>query len=168
MTGKGHRITALAFGGFLFTLLATGHLVTPYESKPIEFIGLAWFVGILFGASAPDWLEIPIYTKTSRHSLIKHRTLTHWPPVWIAIGWYVWEKNLPWYMESFAFGFIAAALLHIATDALSKSGVPVLLPLSRFRWRIPFYTTGKFSESIALLLIVLLFSSGSFLLFDSA
>lgn len=162
MNGVGHRLTSLAFGGLIVTMLGTGHLVTPYPDEDTMLISIAWLAGILIGASAPDWMEIAIHRKDRRYSLIPHRTLTHWPPIWIAFAWYVWELNLPWYVESIAFGFIASSLLHIATDALSKSGVPILLPFASFRMRIPLYSTGRLSESVALIAIIALFSAASF------
>lgn len=139
MTSKGHKLTAMAFGGLIAAMMLTGHLVPPYPQEYILAVTGLWFAGIVIGSSSPDWLEVVTHVKGGtgqkdrRLSLIPHRTLTHWPPLWIGIAYLLWQQEFTWFVESFAFGFIASALLHIAMDSLSKSGVPILLPLAKFR-----------------------------------
>jgi membrane-bound metal-dependent hydrolase YbcI (DUF457 family) len=154
VTGKGHKITAVSFGVLISSLILTGNLVTPNQEQSVLLISVLWFAGVVTGSSAPDWLEMSFYLrgkgkeKDRRISLIPHRTLTHWPPLWFGLAWLVWEQNYPWYAESLIFGFIASALLHIVMDSLSKSGVPILLPFAKFRMRVPLYSTGTFKEFI--------------------
>lgn len=163
MTGKSHRLTALAFGSALVSLMVMGYVVPPYPNTSPFLVAAVWMAGIITGASAPDWLEIVIHTKNTRRSLIPHRTLTHWPVIWLAAAYYVWTIHFPWIVESFLFGFIASGLLHIAMDSLSSSGIPLLLPFASFRVKLPLYRTGRISEFFMSVLIIGAFSGISYL-----
>lgn len=54
-----------------------------------SFFSAGWFIAftlaIMLGSTAPDWMEIPYYSKSlnKRISLIPHRTITHWWLLWI-------------------------------------------------------------------------------------
>lgn len=161
MNASGHNLTAIAFGGVVVSSLYTGYLQHPYQDASLLLICLFWFAGIVVGASAPDWLELShVGRDKKRHSLIPHRTLTHWPVLWVGLGYWVLNSNFNWMIECAMLGFVASSLLHILMDSLSKSGVPILLPFAKFRMRIPLYSTGRFSEVV---MIALVFTGFSFL-----
>lgn len=148
MTKSGHRLTAGAFAIASAILMANGSV--PLNAVPVEYhlaYAALFAVGVMAGASAPDWLEIVTHVGNRRLSLIPHRTLTHWWPVWFGAAYLVWTSHaLPWFTAVIAFGFIASAILHIVMDSFSVSGVPFLLPMRRFSVKLPLYTTGGFSE----------------------
>lgn len=158
MTKKGHRLTAGAFALSAAVLMANGTIAFTSlgEALILGFAGL-FAVGVMAGASAPDWLEGVFFIEGKRVSIIPHRTLTHWLPVWLLALYFVYTLSLPWYVQAVAFGFIASAILHITMDAFSKSGVPLLLPLRRMSVRIPMYTTGGASEVIWSAVVVAFF-----------
>lgn len=54
-----------------------------------SFFSTSWFIAftlaIMLGSTAPDWMEIPYFSKSlnKRISLIPHRTITHWWLLWM-------------------------------------------------------------------------------------
>lgn len=161
MTKTGHRITAATFAASLSVALLMGYLVAPY-TQSAAIVALLWTVGIMMGASAPDWLEGVKRNARGKEvsRLFKHRSLTHWIPLWLALGWGVWHQaHLPWYAECLALGFIASALLHILVDSCSKSGIPLIWPYGKSRLQLATYSTGSFSEWVFALVFVLGFSA---------
>jgi membrane-bound metal-dependent hydrolase YbcI (DUF457 family) len=99
--------------------------------------------------------------------LLGHRGLTHWGVTWLALtglillATAVTAPYLPLqspYLAAWSFGLGYGS--HLAADMLTKSGLPVLAPLSRQRYRLlprsVALTTGSFSESILFLLLCLL------------
>lgn len=90
----------------------------------------------LVAASAttmPDWIEIPIYRGGSRAgSLIPHRTITHWPPLWLLlIAWGVHDASI---IGAVVIGSAIGSLVHILGDAPNPMGIPWLLPHKRLRF----------------------------------
>ena len=80
----------------------------------------------------PDWSEMPFYRDGKRTgSLIAHRTVTHWPPLWL-VGLAVahHEGGFPGAM---LVGTAIGALTHIFGDAPNPMGIPWLLPNKRLR-----------------------------------
>lgn len=108
-------------------------------------------LGINAGANAPDWLEIVSFRQGKRMSLIKHRTWTHYYPLWIIAGvsvYFLVLNSQPFGLKmitTFLFFFILGSILHIFLDMFSVSGVPFITPNGR-SVKIPFYKTGKKSE----------------------
>lgn len=106
------------------------------------FSGLHWLVctvlaaGFVTGANAPDWLEISWRTganREKRHSLIAHRTITHWVALWaVAFGYClhhaVSHDNMYW---MFLLGFSASGLFHVLMDSATPLGVPWISPFKR-------------------------------------
>lgn len=94
-------------------------------------------LGTHFGASAPDWLEVPVWVtrrhwfrrdESQRHSLIPHRTITHTLSLWIvAIAYCGFELyQLPQdYVRLLAFGFCASGLSHLLLDISTPMGIPL-------------------------------------------
>ena len=73
MTGKGHFLTGLTFSSSAFLF-----------SKDVGAISWLSAVFCIIGVNAPDYLEIRIKGKT----LIPHRTITHWIPIWVVLFFY--------------------------------------------------------------------------------
>ncbi len=161
MTKKGHQITAATFAVTLSVALLMGYVVPPYP-QPLPAITALWVFGIMMGASAPDWLEGVSRNSRGRETsrLFKHRTFTHWIPLWIGAAWAIWHyQPFAWYGECFALGFIASGLLHIIVDSCSKSGIPLIWPYGKSRLKLATYSTGGFSEWVFALVFVLGFSA---------
>jgi membrane-bound metal-dependent hydrolase YbcI (DUF457 family) len=116
--------------------LLSGQIWNGHAPAAITLTGL----GMVLGARSPDRLEVPRFdrrTKT-RHSLIPHRTLTHWPPFWIALtafcGWFCVNNSQDFLLNSIAavgIGFCAAAWLHLAFDIMTPTGIPLFTPFGR-------------------------------------
>src|SRR6266702_1868652 len=71
----------------------------------------------MLGSILPDLLEMGI---------VRHRTVTHWPPPWVFIallscGANSLSSNIWQYLFSFC---CIGALLHIGEDYLSVTGIP--------------------------------------------
>jgi len=94
----------------------------------------------MLGSIMPDLLELGI---------IRHRTVTHWPPPWIVLallsfGACRFFPNVWLYL----FFFICiGALLHLGEDYLSVTGIPFRSPGSP-RWGAGLYVTGTMWEAI--------------------
>jgi inner membrane protein len=161
MTKFSHAITAIGMTAVIFwmddrniidlqALLLGDALLTAWMAYVL------FGVGSILGSSSPDWLELARYDDDQRSSLVKHRTLTHWMPLWILLGWSETQLHMivfP-YGSLILFGFIYSAMIHIIFDALSNSGVPFLTPYGKGRIKIPLYSTGKLSEYVVLSLFV--------------
>lgn len=156
MTSANHKLTAGAFGVLVSLMYLDGMIASPFEVEALYQVA-TFMAGMMIGASAPDWLEMVKHVGNRRISIIPHRTLTHWPVLWLVAGYLVSQSMMPWYAQLFAYAFIVSSLLHLAMDSFSKSGIPILLPMASFRMRIPLYSTGKFSESIMAVAVLALF-----------
>lgn len=173
MSPKGHRLTAAAAGigssvGLMSAvhwdgishLLAGGTAVLP---------ALAVLFGVVLGARTPDWLEIAWFSSGGRESLIPHRTLTHWPWLWVAAltGVLVFARTQDSPQALFAawvgIGFVAAALLHLVMDALTPMGIPFLTPFGP-RYGVGLFATGKLGEGLALLPLMGILAGAGFML----
>jgi len=147
MSPTGHVITAFSMGAAYMRI--TG---VPYEqgvlslsrvimSGDLANIDHPFFValiasGILLGARGPDRLEISSYNRRTkiRRSVIPHRTLTHWPPLWVIMTvacWSVLDETqdiLLYTVASVGIGFCAASWLHLIMDIMTPSGIPLISP----------------------------------------
>lgn len=100
------------------------------------FICAVLFWGFVCGSSAPDWLEIAWRTgahRENRHSIIPHRTITHWMAMWAIVFGFclhrsISHQNILWL---FVLGFSASALIHVLMDSATPQGVPWLHPYKR-------------------------------------
>jgi inner membrane protein len=140
---NGHALTALALATVIFAAEPT-------------MAGAVTGVGAVVGASFPDSLECPSFYNGPRDSLIPHRSLTHFAPLWLLVILVAHHLSMPWWAHALVLGVALAALLHIAVDAASPMGVPLLHPFRRHRLARPWYRTGTASEFpvIALFLVV--------------
>ena len=110
---------------------------------------LAIAAGSIFGSSLPDQLEISWHTGGSkkrgwfasgynegvRHSLIPHRTITHWMVAWFAIMGMAMinEINDPGALSAGLLGLALSGWLHVFMDSRTPMGVPLLHPWLRTR-----------------------------------
>lgn len=129
------RINNVPYGqGFssLCRVILTGDLVSIDHSVFVTLVAL----GILLGARGPDRLEIPSLNKSTkvRCSVIPHRTLTHWPPLWVLITAACWtvlaetQDILSYTIASVGIGFCAAGWLHLVMDFMTPAGIPLIWP----------------------------------------
>jgi len=105
----------------------------------------------MIGSILPDLLEMGI---------VRHRTVTHWPPPWIVLALASYEtcRHSP-NVWMYFFSFICiGALLHLGEDYLSVSGIPFRSPGSPRR-RAGLYVTGTMREAF-----LVMFVTGFFLL----
>jgi membrane-bound metal-dependent hydrolase YbcI (DUF457 family) len=146
MTRNGHFITGAILAATSFAITSSYGLL----------------VGFIIGSSAPDNLEMSSYNKRSGsyNRLIPHRTLTHWPFLWIggiyalyhyktditAIATHIgWEILL---------GYCLSAVLHLIMDIGTPMGIPIFTPFGK-RYSLNFYSTGK-GEWIPITLLIML------------
>lgn len=90
--------------------------------------------GVVVGATAPDWLEISKRVNGIRHSVIPHRTVTHWFLPWVTVLLYsIMFEGAHWSLVS---GFAIGGLLHISMDAATPMGVPLLNPFANRKKKV--------------------------------
>ena len=101
------------------------------------------FVAAAFpGTTAPDWLEIPIGNKR----LIRHRTITHWLVLWVALlAAALWHAQAAPLAGMALAGFAFGGLTHWLGDFGTPMGVPVLNPARRRSMDIWATGRGEFS-----------------------
>jgi inner membrane protein len=147
MSKSGHAITAFALGSVIFAAQPT-------------IAGALTAVGAIVGASVPDSLEIPEWEGGQRRSVIPHRTLTHWLPVWFLCALLAEHIAAPW--SHLLFGLALSAALHILIDSLSPMGIPIVNPFRRQPLRNAVYRTGKASE-LPFIIVSLVITGGAFI-----
>ncbi len=124
--------------------LVTGALLA-YVSKSTPTDMAFLFAGAVMGASAPDWMEIPVWVtkrhwfsanESQRHSLIPHRTITHTLSLWVIalafclyrFGWF--GSAEPSRLGLVCFAFCVSGIGHLMLDGQTPMGIP-LLPFGR-------------------------------------
>jgi membrane-bound metal-dependent hydrolase YbcI (DUF457 family) len=102
---------------------------------------------------------MPVFFGGGRKSLIPHRTLTHWPLLWlipaIALAYSAGAGTTPnqptaWFA---AVGFVGAAWLHLAADLMTPMGLPLVRPFGA-RSSLNWYRTGSAGEAVAVAALV--------------
>jgi len=172
MSPIGHTITAFAMAttymrisdvswgqGFssLPRVMMSGNLANIDYTAFVTLVAL----GMLLGARGPDHLEIPRFNKRTqtRRSVIPHRTLTHWPPFWVAMTAICWltlgasDDFLFYEITSVGLGFCAAGWLHLVMDIMTPSGIPLITPFGT-RTSLNLYKTAQTGEWLCILLFV--------------
>lgn len=136
MTGVSHRQFGYAWAA------GAALIMEPYWG----LMGCAaLFVGVRPGSTAPDWLEF---------GLIKHRTLTHLPWLWLLM--YAVSVSMVAHFEvgvlaaCLITGFCLGALSHWVGDVGTPMGVPLLNPTRRYS--INMWSTGKPSEKAPIII----------------
>jgi len=155
MSPRGHYLTAIGVG--IASSVAWARLSGPADGP--GGLGLAALMGgFLAGARAPDVLEIATFVGGERASVIPHRTLTHWIPLWVLALYAAFlvctETQAALWLRALVAGFVAAGALHVLMDFFTPTGVPLLLPVPRARVRMPLYHTGKFGEELVVLVFL--------------
>lgn len=156
MTGKGHLSTgfALSFATYTFT-------------KDVGAV--AWLATIfsIFGSTAPDWLEV----RSGESTLIKHRTITHWLPLWVGLFLlsvfsispnYFGIFDFLTFLDNYAFfneyvasamlGFSIGGILHLLFDLPNPMGIPILTPVHRFSLHL--WNSGKMEIPIVIFVLL--------------
>jgi len=154
MSPTGHKFTAAA--------LACA-LAWPLFSEQMYLEAAMVAAGVMLGARAPDWTEFARWHNERRYSLIPHRGPTHWPGTWL-IGLIASLVFLEMPYREPAAGFFAAALLHLAMDIMTPTGIPLLHPFAR-KVSLNVYRSGAFLSEFALTAICW---SGALIVFASA
>lgn len=117
MTRTGHRVTGFGAAAISFSIAHTHH-------------GMPWLAAALafLGVTAPDWLEIAWFSKGVRHSIIQHRTVTHWLLLWCGLYGlaFLSLQQEPW--ASALLGFAVGGLTHLVMDLPNPSGIHLLHP----------------------------------------
>lgn len=140
MTGKGHRLTGLGAGFFAAALTHT--LGYNYTIEMVSALLAA------FSTTIPDWIEIPTYKRGVRTgTLIPHRTITHWPPLWLGLIYVAFHYLDPLYAAA-VIGICVGALAHILADAPNPMGIPWILPFSRLSIAGGLWRSGQFENTI--------------------
>ena len=122
MTGAGHRLTGI---GAAFIAAALMHLNGGTETQQV----IAWFVA-MGTTRIPDLIEFPTYRNGFKTGcLIPHRTITHWPLLWVAVWWGC--NTFGGYLAAAGLGLAVGALSHILWDAPNPMGIPWFLPHKR-------------------------------------
>ena len=105
---------------------------------------LSFIAGV--GSILPDVFE---------SGLVKHRTLTHWPPIYAALILTVVPaiRLVTWWGWLIAGCLIMGCILHLAEDALSKGGIPLFNPVGK-KYGLSCYVTDTITETIVVVLIV--------------
>lgn len=110
----------------------TGHLITAtalayavYERSASPTLALS----VMLGASFPDVGEFVQFRGEWRSSLIPHRTLTHWIPLYVAVLLWMHSAPLgPWWLQNLISGICLGSILHVALDMFSPAGIPLWNP----------------------------------------
>lgn len=122
MTGTGHRLTGIgaAFIGAALMRINGGN-----ETEQV----IAGFIA-MGTTRIPDQIEFPSFNNgVKTGSLIPHRTITHWPFLWIALWCYC--NTFDGYIAAAGLGVAVGALTHILWDAPNPMGIPWVLPYKR-------------------------------------
>lgn len=140
MTGQGHRLTGVGAGFFAAALVHT--LGFNYTAELLAAIAAA------SSTTLPDWLEIPIYKKGVRtKTFIPHRTITHWPPLWLGLMYIAFTYLEPMYAAT-VLGICVGALAHIVADAPNPMGVPWFWPHKRVSIFGGLWRSGEFEKTM--------------------
>ncbi len=172
MTGRGHFISGLVFSIFSYKF-----------TQDVSGIAILGAIGTMLGSNAPDYLEIrsKVYAITDgkkkcvgTKTFIKHRTITHWLPIWLFIVLFslinlnynfdnsflsFFDKdylNFNFIYSNFVFSFLLGygigGLLHLLTDIPNPMGIPILTPWKRFSLNL--WKSGKMEPVIIVSLFV--------------
>lgn len=151
MTGKGHVQIGIA------SSIAAFYASFEYLTNNDIFLSGILSLFLILGSKAPDWLEIQ---KSDGSTVIPHRTITHWFPIWIAIlllgfafkdsqGFHSnFIDSLPhsqYIADAISLtliGLSLGSLLHIITDLPNPMGVPFLTPWHRVSLNL--WKSGRF------------------------
>lgn len=176
MTGKGHFAAGIIFSiyAFDFTNNLGGHALTSS-------------LFCILGGNAPDYLEIrsKVYRDiknpkrcTGTKTLIPHRTITHWLPIWMILFLFSVINIDPSFINlnivqpfiisnesntlsnilfSALLGYSIGGLVHLMVDLPNPMGIPILTPKKRFSLNL--WRSGKMEPLILTVLLVFVLHS---------
>lgn len=116
-----------------------------YYSTSNLVLAICAVAGSVLGSSLPDQLEIYWHTggglkkgwfargynEGVRHSIIPHRTITHWFVLWVCLSGYTILKTIndPTYpVNIFLLFLVLSGLIHVCMDANTRMGIPIIHP----------------------------------------
>lgn len=172
MTGTGHHLSTLAAGAILVA-------VDPTLTMTVTA------VTAIAAASLPDSAEIARRGFDGRRaSIIPHRTITHWPAIWIALAFVAYlspslglvPSGLTVLFAAALYGVAFGGLFHCFIDIFSPMGIPLLTPFGKRTALGPkpntqgahLYTTGRWSETSVVIGLLALAAGSWFLRFGPA
>lgn len=130
MTKQGHQL--ISIGVTLVTAAAV------FAVTQTWYLAAASCLLVVWGGTAPDWLEIAKWKNGERTSMIPHRTLTHWVVLWAGgSAWCIYilydgvYSSVLSMLTSVLFGFLMGGLSHVLCDWLTPMGIPISTPFSR-------------------------------------
>jgi membrane-bound metal-dependent hydrolase YbcI (DUF457 family) len=141
--------------GHFFVALSVGAVMVALDPDPPKVV-LA--LGIVLGGSLPDQIELVVGygLRGERYSLFRHRGFSHVPWPWMGLALLALRPEI---LAQFAGGLAIAALIHIAVNALSPSGIPLIIGGDRYSFGLRrntaatafVYRTGQADELLILL-----------------
>lgn len=115
-------------------------------TRPDPVQSVLLLIGAQMGASAPDWMEVPVWVnrnhwfrkaESHRYSLIPHRTITHTLSLWLLIFGFAAQQTFAAAdvskLHMVVIGFCAAVLSHLMLDIRTPMGIPILPFGKRYR-----------------------------------
>lgn len=133
--------------------------ISTIDNAPFSAATLA---GVAIGSLLPDIDEPNSYigkrtrgVSDATKFVFGHRGFTHsilamflaFIP-WFIVSNFLDENAITVTLSTFLFGIALGYIFHILGDMLSKTGVPLFLPFSKKRIKIPLYTTGGTMEVV--------------------
>lgn len=157
MTGKAHRVGGMVAGIVTSTLLFSG----PFEEKAL-IISVPLIIMSVVGSLLPD-LDHPSSTLGRKFKFISyplssvfgHRGFIHSPFFCLLIGLlmqFFYDKVPVEYQHIYlgmSLGVFVGYLSHLALDFLTVSGIPLLSPISKKKYRLMKLKSGR-HESIVM------------------
>lgn len=95
-------------------------------TSPTALVSFAPAAGAaVVGSVFPD-IDILVGEKDERGFTKYHRTLTHWPPLYVALGGLFFFAAPP-----FLLWFVMGCLLHLMLDSVTAAGIPLWKPFGK-------------------------------------
>ncbi|MFF2531548.1 metal-dependent hydrolase [Brevibacillus sp. NPDC058079] len=178
------KYPAHVVGGLTFGIAANQYIIQHLpiiehqQLSPIMISGL-FIAGSVFGSLLPDidhrgsylGRRLPVLSFLA-NATMGHRGATHAPFITVALTT-LCALATHYFLDGIALlfcltllaGCMIGALSHIFLDSLTKSGVPLLFPLSKKHYRLASLKTGGIGEILVtflMILIAVLISTGNF------
>ncbi len=127
---------------------------------PLAVIVFALLFGGMIGSSLPDVAEFFLSPRIfgQRYRTIPHRTLTHWPGLWILIAGlgYVFMDDSDSLMNAVGWllcGASVGAVFHLLMDFFTPTGIPLLTPFGK-HYSVTLYRVHSVAEWMFVFVIV--------------
>lgn len=141
MTGLGHKATGVGAAFIAAAIASVGGMLE-----------LAAAVLAAVSCRLPDQIEMPRYKNGIRAGTwIPHRTITHWPFLWLLVLYAGFTMNVGVVVGSGLVGIAVGALTHILCDAPNPMGIPWFVPHRRLKLgRKGLWRSGQYEYLIVL------------------